>query len=138
MNLSGIEPNSESIPAIAPTSLQEAIFDGHGRGQLHPAATSTPVFPFPYAYHRRGNRNKQMAINKKQKQKRATRRKIRTSSIVLKRIKKKKIMLVLLSLLYKNLNKNFQTGIEDISKIYVQAFKQRLFDSIENNKTCCK
>ena len=31
-------------------------------------------------------------------------------------------MLVLLSLLYKNLNKNFETGIEDISKIYVQAF----------------
>ena len=59
--LCGIEPNSESIPAIAPTSLREAIFDGHGplRGQLHPAATSTPVFPFPYAYHRRRNRNKQ-------------------------------------------------------------------------------
>ena len=59
--LSGIEPNSESIPAIAPTSLWEAIFDGHGplRGRLHPAATSTPVFPFPYAYHRRRNRNKQ-------------------------------------------------------------------------------
>ena len=138
MNLSGIEPNSESIPAIAPTSLQEAIFDGRGplRGRLHPAATSTPVFPFPYAYHRRRNRNKQVAINKKQKQKKATRRKIRTSSIVLKRIKKKKIMLVHLSLLYKNLSKNFETGIEDISKINVQAFKQRLFDSIENNKTC--
>ena len=140
MNLSGIEPNSESIPAIAPTSLREAIFDGHGplRGRLHPAATSTPVFPFPYAYHRRRNRSKQMAINKKQKQKKATRRKIRTSSIVLKRIKKTKIMLVHLSLLYKNLNKNFETGIEDISKINVQAFKQRLFDSIENNKTYCK
>ena len=121
MNLSGIEPNSESIPAIAPTSLQEA--DGHGplRGRLHPAATSTPVFPFPYAYHRRGNRNKQMAINKKQKQKKATRRKIRTSSIVLKRIKKKKIMLLHLSLLYKNLSKNFETGIEDMSCLVMNS-----------------
>ena len=56
-----------------------------------------------------------MAINKKQKQKKVTRRKVRTSS--LKRIKKKKVMLVHLFLLYKNLNKNFETGIEDISKI---------------------
>ena len=55
-----------------------------------------------------------MAINKKQKQKKVTRRKVRTSS--LKRIKKKKVMLVHLFLLYKNLNKNFETGIEDISK----------------------
>ena len=58
--LSGLKRNSESIPAVAPTSLREAIFDGHGplRGRLHPAATSTPVFPFPYAYHRRHRSNK--------------------------------------------------------------------------------
>ena len=55
-----------------------------------------------------------MAINKKQKQKKVTRRKIRTSSLT--RIKKKKLMLVHLFLLYKNLNKNFEAGIEDISK----------------------
>ena len=55
-----------------------------------------------------------IGINKKQKQKKVTRRKVRTSS--LKRIKKKKVMLVHLFLLYKNLNKNFETGIEDISK----------------------
>ena len=55
-----------------------------------------------------------MGINKKQKQKKVTRRKIRTSSLT--RIKKKKLMLVHLFLLYKNLNKNFEAGIEDISK----------------------
>ena len=57
--LSGLKPNSESIPAIAHTSPWETIFNGHGspRRQLHSAAASTPVFPLPYAYHRRCSSN---------------------------------------------------------------------------------
>ena len=42
---------------------------------------------------------------------------IKTKKATLKRIKKITLMLVHPFLLYKNLNKNFETGIEDISKI---------------------
>ena len=57
-----------------------------------------------------------MAINKKQKQNKSNKKKDQNKFHCTKE-DKKKLMSVHLFLLYKNLNENFQTGIEDISKI---------------------
>ena len=71
-------------------------------------------FPFPMpitedvvAINGNGNKQKQKKSNKK----------FKTSSVVLKRIIKTRLMLVHPCLLYKNLNKNFEVGIDDIWKI---------------------
>ena len=67
----------------------------------------TPIIEGAIGINRNGNKQKTKA--------KKGNKKIRTSS--LKRIKKKKLMLVHLFLLYKNLTKNVETGIEDISEI---------------------